>query len=64
MLSLDEQEKITDSLDSLHDQKMSHIRYANQLQRLRQGLMQDLFSGTVRTHETDIEIPEAVLAQG
>jgi type I restriction enzyme S subunit len=62
--SLDEQEKITDSLDSLHDQKMSHIRYANQLQRLRQGLMQDLLSGMVRTHEADIDIPDEILAHG
>jgi len=39
-------------------------RYRVRLQRLKQGLMQDLLSGEVRTHDRDIELIEEVLAHG
>jgi len=53
--TLDEQREITDALDSLHDQKMVNLQYADRLRRIKQGLMQDLLSGTVRTTDTNIE---------
>lgn len=59
--SLDEQQEIADALDSLHDEMTSNLRYAEQLKRLKQGLMQDLLSGVVRTHNKDIEIVDEVL---
>jgi type I restriction enzyme S subunit len=61
---LEEQEEIATQLRDIVRLQSDENSYRNQLQRLKQGLMQDLLSGTVRTHETDIEIPEAVLAQG
>jgi len=36
----------------------------NQLQRLKQGLMQDLLSGTVRTTDTNITVPDEVAQHG
>jgi type I restriction enzyme S subunit len=38
--------------------------YLNQLQRLKRGLMQDLLSGTVRTADASIEVPEEVAQHG
>ncbi|MXR52055.1 hypothetical protein GRX03_10645 [Halovenus sp. WSH3] len=61
---LDEQQKIADSLDSLHDQKMANIQYSEQLKRLKQGLMQDLLSGTVRTTDTNIQVPDEIEQYG
>jgi len=61
---LHEQIEIAEAIQQL-DEKIENERgYQNQLRRLKQGLMQDLLSGTVRTHEADIDISEAVLARG
>ena len=62
--SLEEQQKISDTLDALHDQKMTNIEYSGQLQRLKRGLIQDLLSGTVRTTDTNIEVPEEIAKHG
>jgi len=59
-----EQREIGELLKSMHNQIRSYERNKAQFKRFKQGLMQDLLSGVVRTHETDIEVPEAVLAQG
>jgi type I restriction enzyme S subunit len=59
-----EQAQITEVIDSIEKQILSQKNHSDNLKRLKQGLMQDLLSGTVRTHETDIDIAEAVLAHG
>ena len=62
--SLNEQRKVADSIDSLHDQKMVNTRYAERLRHLKEGLMQDLLSGTVRTTDTNIEAPDEIAQYG
>lgn len=62
--SMDEQEKIVEVLDTTERRIKSEHKFKSRLQRFKQGLMQDLLSGAVRTHDTDIDIPEAVLANG
>jgi len=62
--TLDEQREITDALDSLHDQKIVNLQYADRLRRVKQGLMQDLLSGTVRTTDTNIEVPDEIVQHG
>lgn len=61
---LHEQVKIAEAIQQFDRRIENEQDYQNQLKRLKQGLMQDLLSGTVRTHEADIDIPEAVLAHG
>jgi type I restriction enzyme S subunit len=61
---MDEQREIAERIRGVDSQIESNQRYIEQLKRLKQGLMQDLLSGAVRTHETDIDVPEAVLAHG
>ncbi|WP_435078137.1 restriction endonuclease subunit S [Halococcus sp. AFM35] len=61
---MDEQKEIAERIDGIDSQIESNQQYKNQLKHLKQGLMQDLLSGAVRTHEADIDIPEAVLAHG
>jgi type I restriction enzyme S subunit len=59
-----EQQDIVDTL-SVYDEGMRiNEEYLFELGRAKQGLMQDLLSGAVRTHEVDIDIPDEVLAQG
>jgi type I restriction enzyme S subunit len=61
---LEEQKEIARQLTSFDNRVKKERMYKSQLQRLKQGLMQDLLSGAVRTHEAAIDIPEAVLAHG
>jgi len=61
---LDEQKEIANIIDRTLAAIQSNERQAEQLNRLKQGLMQDLLSGAVRTHEADIDIPDEILAQG
>lgn len=58
------QQQIAAAMVGIEDQLITEKECLVQFERLKQGLMQDLLSGAVRTHETDIEVPEAVLAQG
>ena len=62
--SLEEQQKIADTLDSLHNREIINVEYSNQLKRLKHGLMQDLLSGTVRTTDTNIEVPDEIAQHG
>lgn len=62
--SLEEQKEIADTLDSVHDKKIVNQRYRKHLQRLKQGIMQDLLSGTVRTTNTNIAVPEEITQHG
>ena len=62
--SLEEQQKIADTLDSLHNREIINVEYSNRLKRLKHGLMQDLLSGTVRTTDTNIEVPDEIAQHG
>lgn len=62
--SLDEQKKIADILDRLHDQKTASIKYSEQLERLKDGIMQDLLTGKVRTQHRDINVLPEVEEHG
>jgi type I restriction enzyme S subunit len=61
---LDEQKKIAAVLSDVDTQIRKESEYKARLQRLKQGLMQDLLSGEVRTHHKDIELVEDVLQHG
>jgi type I restriction enzyme S subunit len=60
----DEQEQIAEDLSRIDGQVSIYEEEKTQLQRLKQGLMQDLLSGTVRTTDTNIEVPEEVAQHG
>ena len=62
--SLDEQQEIVRVIDSVSDSIRSESEYNNQLQRLKEGLQQDLLSGTVRTTDTNIEVPDEITQHG
>ncbi|WP_254769261.1 restriction endonuclease subunit S [Salinilacihabitans rarus] len=50
---------------TVYDKKTTVLeRRKKNLQRLKQGLMQDLLSGTVRTTNTNIEIPDKIAQDG
>jgi len=59
-----EQKQIADTLSSLQNRLMFTKRYADQLQRVKQGLMRDLLSGTVRTTDINIQVPDEVAQHG
>ncbi|ELZ08589.1 type I site-specific deoxyribonuclease subunit rmeS [Halovivax asiaticus JCM 14624] len=61
---LDEQDKIVERINDVERSIRVNERDRDRLQRLKQGLMQDLLSGEVRTHDTDIEIVDEVLQHG
>jgi len=58
------QEKIGSILRNNELYILKEEEYLNQLQRLKQGLMQDLLSGEVRTIDVDIDVPEEVAQYG
>lgn len=58
--SLDEQKEIADTLSTVDNQIKKEKEYKNHLQRLKRGLMQYLLSGTVRTTETSISVPDEI----
>lgn len=62
--SMDEQKKIADTLDRLHDQKTANIEYSEQLKQLKHGLMQDLLTGNIRTQDQDINVLPEVEKHG
>lgn len=62
--SLEEQEEMADVLRSFESTIDKNNHQKEQLQRLKQGLMQDLLSGKVRTAGTDIEFVDEVLQHG
>jgi type I restriction enzyme S subunit len=61
---LEEQRDIADRIRSLDEQIKTNKQSNSRLQRLKQGLMQDLLSGGVRTHDKDIEVVDDVLQYG
>lgn len=60
----DEQEQIAEDLSRIDGQVSIYEEEKAQLQRLKQGLMQDLLSGTVRTTDTNIEVPDEIAQHG
>jgi type I restriction enzyme S subunit len=62
--SFEEQQRIDSVLGTYRKQLEAEQTYLNRLERLKQGLMQDLLSGEVRTTDVDIDIPEEVAKYG
>ena len=61
---ISEQKEIAETLRSIQDYIVSSRDNIRQLKILKQGLMQDLLSGTVRTTDTNIEVPEEIAQHG
>jgi len=59
-----EQIEIAETLSSFDDQANHSESEVECLRRLKRGLMQDLLSGTVRTTDTNIEVPEEIAQYG
>ncbi len=60
----EEQEEIAEAL-SIFDEQAEHSESeVERLRRLKQGLMQDLLSGTVRTTDANIKVPEEIAQHG
>ena len=57
---IEEQERIVEILDTYYEHHKNQREYRDQLKSLKQGLMQELLSGKVRTTDVDIDIPEEV----
>jgi type I restriction enzyme S subunit len=60
----DEQSEIASIMWQFDRQEMILQREIEQYERLKRGLMQDLLSGTVRTTDTNIEVPEEIAQYG
>lgn len=58
------QRDVVNSLNVFDDLIEKESEYATQLRRLKRGLMQDLLSGTVRTTDTNIPVPEEITRYG
>jgi type I restriction enzyme S subunit len=61
---IEEQKEIVGHIRSIDSQIESNRRHLSQLKRIKNGLMQDLLSGKVRTTDADIDIPEEVAKYG
>jgi type I restriction enzyme S subunit len=59
-----EQENILQVIHTIEDKLRCEYSQKEQYKRLKQGLMQDLLSGTVRTTDTNIEIPDEIVQYG
>jgi len=60
----EEQKQIADTLKGFDQRIANESEYKSRLQRLKQGLMQDLLSGIVRATDTNIEVPEEIAQHG
>jgi len=61
---MEEQEHIIKMLDEYYTYRKKQTKNKNHLQRLKRGLMQDLLSGTVRTTDTNMEVPDKITQHG
>ncbi len=61
---IEEQKIIVQRITDLLSSKNLNQKYLSQLKILKQGLMQDLLSGTVRTTDTNITVPDEVAQHG
>ena len=62
--SIQEQKEIAEMIGSIDKEIANNQRYKESLQHLKRGLQQDLLSGTVRTTNTNIEIPDEIAQHG
>jgi len=62
--TVEEQNSIVSVLNSVDESIAENKSTKKQYQRLKQGLMQDLLSGTVRTTDTNIEVPGEIAQHG
>jgi type I restriction enzyme S subunit len=58
---LEEQRAIVEILDNIQSKINKEQNQYNKLQEMKKGLMQDLLTGKVRTHDKDIEVLDEVL---
>lgn len=61
---MSEQSRIVEILSTIDSQLENEKSYLDSLRLLKRGLMQDLLSGTVRTTDTNIEVPEEIAQYG
>jgi len=61
---IEQQRDICKVLRSVEDTVEKNKSYRANLKRTKRGLMQDLLSGTVRTTDTNIEVPEEIAQYG
>jgi len=61
---IEEQEGISNILRKISKLNELEQNYQKRLERLKKGLMQDLLSGTVRTTDTNIEVPDEIAQHG
>jgi len=61
---ISEQRRIIERVSSITESIDAEKRYKKRLKRLKRGLMQDLLSGTVRTTDTNIQVPEEITQYG
>jgi type I restriction enzyme S subunit len=59
-----QQREITNQIDAVNEKLQTENQYLGGFKRLKRGLMQDLLSGEVRTHDKDIELVDSVLQHG
>ncbi|MCF2206379.1 restriction endonuclease subunit S [Halobacterium salinarum] len=62
--SVEEQDMIVEKIGAAEQAIETNRQYRDKLQRLKQGLMQDLLSGEVRTTDVDIPVHDAVAQHG
>ena len=62
--SLEEQDEIVEKISEVEKTIETNRDCQNRLQRLKRGLMQGLLSGTVRTTDTNIEVPDEIAQYG
>ena len=62
--SISEQRRIASLLGSQREYIETNMRYAEQFRRHKRGLVQDLLSGTVRTTDTNMEVPDKITQHG
>jgi type I restriction enzyme S subunit len=61
---IEEQKRIVETVASITEALDKEKQNQTRFERLKRGLMQDLLSGTVRTTDTDIEVPEEIEQYG
>ncbi|MDB2261830.1 restriction endonuclease subunit S [Halorubrum ezzemoulense] len=61
---LSEQREIVSILSRIDQKIDNEQQYQDNLQRLKRGLQQDLLSGTVRTTNSNIEVPDEIAQHG
>jgi type I restriction enzyme S subunit len=60
----EEQKRIAGDISRVDGQISIYEEEKTRLKRLKRGLMQDLLSGTVRTTDTNIEVPDEIAQYG